>query len=167
MNSGAPKRKALLVSIVFLLCVVGVRRSHYHQIGVARIWQCGNSFGTAGASLTTCYTVAVIGACQTALLLTCACALLRKERKMSKLLSVMVASLFAASAFAADAPKTAAPEAKPAVEAAAPAKTPAKAHVAKKVSHTKHKAAKTTAPQAATPAPAATPAAAAPAPAAK
>jgi hypothetical protein len=45
---------------------------------------------------------------------------------MSKLLSVMVASLFAVSAFAADAPKVATPETKPAAVAATPAKTETK-----------------------------------------
>jgi len=56
---------------------------------------------------------------------------------MSKLLSTLIAGLFAVSAFAADAPKHAAPEAKPAVEAKAPAKAEAK-----KAKHHKHHKAK-------------------------
>lgn len=54
---------------------------------------------------------------------------IRKGIKMPKLFATLVAGLFAATAFAADAPKTApaAPvEAKSAVEAAAPAKSEAK-----------------------------------------
>jgi len=81
------------------------------------------------------------------------CAIYEEESEMSKLLSVMVASLFAVSAFAADAPKAAAPETKPAAEAAAPAKTETKAPVAKKVSHKKHHGHKAKT-EAATPAPA-------------
>ena len=46
---------------------------------------------------------------------------------MSKILSTLIAGLFAVSAFAADAPKPATPDTKPAVEAKAPVKTEAKA----------------------------------------
>jgi hypothetical protein len=53
------------------------------------------------------------------LLEACACALLIKRRrnKMSKILTTLLASLIAVSAFAADAPKPATPDTKPAVEA--------------------------------------------------
>lgn len=63
---------------------------------------------------------------------------MRKEAQMSKRFAAVVAGLFTASAFAADAPKTApaaAAEAKPAVEAAAPAKPEAKPVKAHKRTH--------------------------------
>jgi len=76
---------------------------------------------------------------------------------MSKTLSMLIAGLFAASAFAADAPKPATPDVKPAVEAAAPAKAEAKVAapaMEKKVhkTHKKHKAAKAAKTETAAPA---------------
>ena len=58
---------------------------------------------------------------------------------MSKILSTLIAGLFAVSAFAADAPKAPAANTKPAVEAAAPAAAPAAKKVTKH--HKKAKAA--------------------------
>jgi hypothetical protein len=90
-------------------------------------FECGEArAGSLTVALTSCYTDIVIGRRCRALFETCACALIREESEMSKLLSVMVASLFAVSAFAADAPKTATPETKPAAVAATPAKTETK-----------------------------------------
>lgn len=48
---------------------------------------------------------------------------------MSKILATLIASLFAVSVFAADAPKPTTPEVKPAVEVKAPAATEPKAAV--------------------------------------
>jgi hypothetical protein len=78
-----------------------------------------------------------------------------KGNAMSKLLSALIAGLFAASAFAADAPAPAATPAKPA-EAAQPA-TPA-APAEKPAARAKKKAVKHAEKQAATPATPATPA---------
>jgi len=69
---------------------------------------------------------------------------------MSKILSTLIAGLFAVSAFAADAPKPATPDTKPAVEAKAPVKTEAKAAPKHKKHHTAKKPAAKT--EAATPA---------------
>ena len=70
---------------------------------------------------------------------------------MSKILSTLIAGLFAISAFAADAPKPATPDTKPAVEAKAPAKAEAKAPA----KHRKHHKAKKAAAKTGTAAPAA------------
>jgi hypothetical protein len=102
------------------------------------------------------------------LLEACACALptKRREIQMSKLLTTLIAGLFAVSAFAADAPKpAAAPEVKPAI-VAAPAATevkpaaaaPAAAQAATKVEKKAVKKAVEATPAAATPATPAVPA---------
>jgi hypothetical protein len=65
---------------------------------------------------------------------------IQKENKMSKILSTLIAGLFAVSAFAADVPKPATPDTKPAVEASAPAKTGAKAASKHHKHHKHHKA---------------------------
>lgn len=57
------------------------------------------------------------------------CAKLNRKKKMSKILTTLIAGLFAVSAFAADAPKPATTDTKPAVEAKAPAKADAKTEV--------------------------------------
>jgi hypothetical protein len=85
------------------------------------------------------------------------CADLERKKKMSKILSTLIAGLFAVSAFAADAPKPATPDTKPAVEAKAPAKTEAKAPAATEAKaapkhHRHHKAKKAAKSVAATPA---------------
>lgn len=65
-----------------------------------------------------------------------------KELEMCKILSALIAGLFAVSAFAADAPKPTTPDTKPAAEAAAPAKAEVKKpHMARK--HHKKTAKKT------------------------
>jgi hypothetical protein len=76
---------------------------------------------------------------------------------MSKILTTLIAGLFAVSAFAADAPKPATPDTKPAVEAKAPiprdAKTPAATEAKTAPTHHKHhKAKKATKTHAGTPA---------------
>jgi len=67
------------------------------------------------------------------------CAALDRKNKMSKILSTLMAGLFAISAFAADAPKPATMDTKPAVEAKAPAKAEVKADAKKSApKHKKH-----------------------------
>ncbi len=67
------------------------------------------------------------------------CAELNRKNKMSKILSILMAGLFAVSAFAADAPKPATMDTKPAVEAKAPAKAEVKADAKKSApKHKKH-----------------------------
>jgi hypothetical protein len=68
------------------------------------------------------------------------CAVLKRKNKMSKILSTLIAGLFAVSAFAADAPKAATPDTKPTVEAKAPATTGAKAAPKHHKHHKHHKA---------------------------
>ena len=62
---------------------------------------------------------------------------MREDTEMTKLLPVVVASLFAVSAFAAD--PAPAPAADTTAAAPAPAKAKTKAKTAKKGSHKKHK----------------------------